>query len=627
MMEVPPLNPNQAKAVNWNNGPLLVLAGPGSGKTSVLAHRVGRIVRETAGESFHILGLTSTSRAAAEMRKRIKELVPNSAGRVNLTTYHSFSAAMLRQHGHLLGISPDFVVLSQEVDRLDILNEAIDEVGVHKYDSRQLLPLITRLTDQNVTADKAAECLRGIVDEGASQIGMIYGCYRRLMIKHNALDYGGMVAETLNLLANPAMRELIRDIYHYVCADEFQDTSMAEYDLLRSVVNPHTKNLFVVAGYNQTIYEWNGADPRRLEQIRRYFDMDVMSLPKNHRCPPSVVEMSNRLITNNHGRMPLVGGGGGMPYAAVRVMEFATAEEEAAWVAQDIEARSVSERAECTILARNRRSLERVVGALKARDIPVHLHTTKSAFANERMVWMHSALKLANARQDSRQLRLMCRSFNSLENTSLIDADIASVAMLSDGDYLRAWMHAVLREDLEPATRSLLERAVHNLVDRLDFQDFIKDCLEWFECRQKSVPAPDYDEYRAEMDAWSGLAGDAALGLDQTLISLLQQIDLHTKERLAPQGAVHCHTVFASGDMAFGHTYLIRMTEDELPDWRAVKQGNESNAMATERRVCLAAITRTQKTLTLTYPLEIAGNCRDPSRFLAEMGVAGQTAR
>lgn len=625
MMEVPLLNENQTKAVNWNDGPLLVLAGPGSGKTRVLTHRVGRIIRETAGKSFHILGLTFTNKAAAEMSKRVAALVPDSAGRVNLTTYHSFSAAILRQHGHLLDISPDFVVLSQDADRLDLLKDAIDDVGGAEYDSRRLLPLISRLTDQNVAADKAAEYLRENMDEDASRIGMIYGHYRQLMIKHNALDYGGLVAEALNLLANAAVRELIRDIYQYVCVDEFQDTSMAEYELLRSVVNPRTKNLFVVADYNQAIYEWKGADSRRLEQIRQHFDMDILNLPENYRCPSSVVEMSDRLIANNHGGMPSVDGD--MAYNAVRVMEFATAEEETEWIAKDIEARSVSERARCTILARNRRPLEQVVAALKARDIRAHLHAAKSEFSNERMVWMYSALKLANARQDCRQLRSMCRSFNSLENTNLIDTDIASVAMLSDGDYLRAWVRAALREELEPATKSFLEGAMHNLVDRLDFRSFIKDCFEWFERRQKSASAPDYDEYCAENAVWRGLVNDAALGRDQTLSSLLQQIDRRSKEPPAPEGAIHCYTVFASKGMGFDHTYLIRLTEDELPDWRAVKQGGQSREMAAERRVCFVAITRTQKTLTMTYPLEIAGRRKNPSRFLAEMGMARQTVR
>lgn len=628
MVDMSLLNANQIRAVNWGNGPLMVLAGPGSGKTRVLTSRIARIISKSAGESFHILGLTFTNKAAAEMRRRVRELVPDADRRVNLTTYHSFSVAILRQHGHLLGIRPDFLILSQEAERRAVLDEAIarTETGGAKYDSRRLLPLVTRLTAQNVAADRATEFLQDMPGN-AQHISEIYGHYRRLMIENGELDYGGMVAEALRLLEHTAVARMIRGIYPYVCVDEFQDTSMAEYQLLCSVVDPDTKNLFVVADDDQTIYEWSGADPKRLKHLRQRFDMTVMELPENYRCPPKVVEMANGLIANNprFDRTDSVAGKAEEADHIIRAMKFDTTEEEAEWVAKDIAGRPASERGRCAVLSRNWWALEQIVAALETHGVHGHLHVRKNEFANDRMVWLHSILRLANSRQDYNQLLLACRSFYDLEGINLVAANIASEAMIRDGDYLRAWTRAALRESLDPAARSFLEGAVSGLTDRLDFWGFVRGCFEWLERRQESSPAPDYEtEYRIEKAVWDGLVTEATVDVARermTLSALLQQIDLHSKEPPAPKGAVPCYTIFTSKGLEFDHTYLIRLVEGELPDWRASNKGSESREVCEERRICFVAVTRTQKSLTLTWPLSISGRSRKPSRFLAEMGA------
>lgn len=621
------LNANQARAVDWGTGPLLVLAGPGSGKTLVLTRRMARIISDSAEKSFCILGLTFTNKAAVEMRRRMGELAADPARRVNLTTYHSFSASILRQHGHLLGIRPDFEILTQDAERMAVLDAAIAKAASIRYSSRRLLPLITRLTDQNVAADGAAEFLREEMPQDAQYVGDVYRHYRRLMIENGELDYGCMVAEAIRLLTDTPAARLVRIIYPYVCVDEFQDTSQAEYQLLCRLVNPSTRNLFVVADGDQTIFEWNGADPRRLWQLQRQFDMTVLDLPENYRCPPKVVDMANMLITNNPEHCGAVGVASKPEEAGdtVRVMNFETAEEEAGWIAKDIAGRPADERGRCAVLSRNRWVLESVVSALKEHGISGHLHVRKSEFVDNRMVWLHSTLRLANSRQDGEQLRRVCRSFYVLEGINLAAADIASEAMMTDGDYLRAWTRAALRERLDPLARSFLEESMQGLSHRLNHEEFARDCFEWFERRQKSNPEPDYEtEYIIEKDVWDGLTAEIADDIvhkQTSLSALLQHIDLHSKEPPVPKGAVQCYTIFASKGMEFDHTYLIRLVEGDLPDRRAVSKGNTSRELCEERRVCFVAVTRTQKTLTLTYPRHVSGSAREPSRFLAEMGA------
>lgn len=504
------LNSSQLEAYNWNRGPLLVLAGPGSGKTRVLTHRMVRLIEESAGRHFQILGLTFTNKAAAEMQRRVSDLVPNADRRIRIDTYHSFGAAILRQHGHCLGISPDFAIMTQNSERTAVLEKAIVKAGmshVDGYDTSQLLEIITRIMDAGVDTDMAAESLRWASPDTACRIGKIYGHYRQLMIKHGELDYGGLLSESLNLLTKTTIGGLIRRIYPFVCVDEFQDTNDAQYKMLCSIVDPSTKNLFVVADDNQTIYEWNGASPQRVCQIQERFGMDILQLPENYRCPADVVKMANKLIARNlrHDKAESV------PIKTqqqqqqvVRIKEFDTVQKEADWIAVDIAARSLKVRQNCAVFARTQSTLKHVVDALDRRNIRAHLLNSRvSTFVNDRMMWLHSTLRLANSRQDDRQLVRICKLFYTLEGIDMVTDDIKSEAIMTcNGDLLRAWHQASLRSETRSTTRLFLQDEMPKLIDRLDVEGFVQGCFRWFALRQDEEPAPDYNgEYTDEKNA------------------------------------------------------------------------------------------------------------------------------
>ena len=290
MVDLSSLNANQLEAVSWNDGPLLVLAGPGSGKTRVLTYRIARIVEDSAGKTFRILGLTFTNRAASEMRTRVEDLVPNARNRILLTTFHSFCVDLLRQHGHHIGLRPDFTILPQTVDREAVLDEAIEVVRRNhtdaSYRGEQLLPMVNQLLDNCISPDDVLDELSNRNVENALAIAAIYSTYRRLMIEDNQLDFGCLIAEALGLLeSNPNVRRLISRVYPYVCVDEFQDTNLAQYRILANLVNPDTKNLFVVADDDQIIYQWNGADPKRLHALRTDFGVAVSTASRKLPLP------------------------------------------------------------------------------------------------------------------------------------------------------------------------------------------------------------------------------------------------------------------------------------------------------------------------------------------------------
>src|SRR5579862_1983569 len=229
MLKLDSLNASQRAAVLWNEGPLLVLAGPGSGKTRVLTLRVVRLLSESPGKRFRVLGLTFTNKAAAEMRDRVEELSGEQTERALLTTFHSFCADILRQHGNHVGLRPDFAILTQDVDREGILSEAISDLSANSGDYSQedikLLPAIDRLLGEAVAVESAADFFQD--KEVGERVKNLYGAYRQKLIDGNRLDFTSLLLVAHDLLVSrPPVAKQIRTIYPHICVDEFQDTNL-----------------------------------------------------------------------------------------------------------------------------------------------------------------------------------------------------------------------------------------------------------------------------------------------------------------------------------------------------------------------------------------------------------------
>lgn len=636
MVDLTSLNDRQFEAVGWQDGPLLVLAGPGSGKTKVLTSRIARIIESSSAEHFRILGLTFTNKAAAEMRQRIEALVAGSGSRVLLTTFHSFAGDVLRQHGHLIGLKPDFTIVTQDGERIGLLDEAIakaefDAEGL-SFTGERLLPLINRMLENDVAPDSVATMAMSLPVDQQDAIQAIYASYRRHLIACNSLDFPTLIAEAVAIFRDkPAVCRQAQRIYKYICVDEFQDTNLSQYHLLKYLINDQSKNLFVVADDDQIIYQWNGASPERLGKLQSDFGMNLVQLPANYRCPPSVIEIANKLISNNTMRSadkqslqalkPVVDG------EAIRVYQFGSFEDEVTWIASDIAARDDMERSRCVVLARTRKALELAVQKLTAVGIPAYLAMRKDEFVSAPLRWLHAALRLANNPLDREQARRLCKAFYALEGLQIDAANVISAAEAFDGSALRAFSHLGLaRPELAAETGVFLSTAMPILTDRLDFRTFAAAAFRWLEALQDASTATDepFAEYGDEKSTWSELVAEieAQFGAENvTLNVLLQELDMRSKAPSPPKGAVPCFTIHASKGMEFGHVYLIGMVEDQLPSWAAVKKGGDSREMQEERRNCFVAITRTEDTLTMTFSQRMFGWSKAPSRFLREMGL------
>lgn len=639
MIDLSSLNENQREAVLWDKGPLLVLAGPGSGKTRVLTYRIARILEQSEGQHYRILALTFTNKAAAEMRSRVEELVPRELSRVRLTTFHSYAAELLQQHGSHLRIRPDFQILSNDADREALLDNVLGQLRKDlsyslpdHFQARQLLPAVTRLLERCIAPDQAETLLQQANVQNAIPLARVYAAYREALRQTNSLDFPSLIAELLDLLSKfPFLVKHVRKVYKHILIDEFQDTNYSQYQILSLIAHPDPSPLFVVADDDQIIYQWNGASPKRIQALRDDFGVSELQLPENYRCPPLVIELANALIEKNlnrsAGKKPLKAVKQGESGDVVRVFHFNSVDEEAEWIAYDISQRSVDERINCAVLARTKKLLDLVGGKLEKAGVPVYFAARKDEFKSAPLRMLHAILRLVNSREDKQSLARLSKAFYELEGISIELAPVLSRASADGKDLLRSWLDEVHgRDALEKRTRYLLETDIRPLLNSLNYRSFADKLFDWAEACQSDL-RPDenaFNEFDEERKVWGMLLADIVKKFEGEEVSLhqfLHELDLTSKTPPKPPDAIPCFTIHASKGMEFGHVYLMGLVEDQLPSWAAVKKGDNSLEMQEERRNCFVAITRAQESLTMTFSSQVFGWSKQPSRFLHEMGV------
>ncbi|MCE5249417.1 ATP-dependent helicase [bacterium] len=639
MIDLSSLNENQREAVLWDKGPLLVLAGPGSGKTRVLTYRIARILEESEGQHFRILALTFTNKAAAEMRGRVEELVPKELSRVRLTTFHSYASELLQQHGIHLSFRPDFQILTNDADREALLDDVLGQLKKDinyslpkHFNAAQLLPAVTRLLDRCVSPDQAEELLQQSNVRNAIPLAQVYTAYRDALRLTNSLDFSSLIAETLDLLIkHPFLVKHIRKVYKHILVDEFQDTNHSQYKILSLITNPDPSTLFVVADDDQIIYQWNGASPKRIQSLRDDFNVTELQLPENYRCPPLVIEMANALIEKNlnrsAGKRPLKAVKQGVSEDVVRVYSFGNIDDEAEWIAQDIAKRKTQDRKNCAVLSRTKKLLDLIGHKLEEAGVPIYFTARKDEFKSAPLRMLHAILRLVNSKEDKQSLARLSKAFFELEGISIELSPVLSRASADGQDLLHSWLEEVKsRKEIEIKTRFLLETDIKPLLNSLNYRFFAEKLLKWAEELQSGVQQAEktFDEFEEECEVWNQILSEITKkfeGEEISLYQLLHELDLTSKTPPKPPNAIPCFTIHASKGMEFRHVYLMGLVEDQLPSWAAVKKGDNSLEMQEERRNCFVAITRAEESLTLTFSEKVFGWKKQPSRFLSEMGI------
>ncbi len=616
------LNANQRQAVEWGEGPLLVLAGPGSGKTVVLTLRIANLIMNSPDESFRILGLTFTVRAATEMQNRIRELIGEDTRRIKLCTFHSFCTDLLRQHGSQLGLKPDFSVITDDKDRIAILREIRDVEKLKIDDPEDSLNKIDIMFTHGIAAEELPKYFSPGQEVSCQLLQEVFRDYMGRLLEENQLDFGSMLHFTKELLEKkPRIAKQVRSVYRYVCVDEFQDTNLAQYRVLRMVAPGSLANLFVVADDDQIIFQWNGADPKRLEELKRDYEPQIMQLPENYRCPAEVVDIANQLIAHNpsRARAKLDGVSLNMVKGIVRLEAFDDFDAEVNGLISEIRPIPRNLRENCLVIARSNKLLARVQQGMHTAGLSAEIVSKHQDFTSPLVQFMYFVLKLANSPDSRSILNKLCSVATLVNDITLSAEDVSAKAKVEDLTPLRAFFLLV---EASHTLQSLAEKGQKLLCDALDFPGFVKACFQLFdELNMTEEDDEAYPDYADDKQNWQRIAEEIrrTQGDSVSLHIFLQEMDLSPKAKSLSKDCVRLQTVHTAKGVEFDYVFVIGLAEDQFPTYFAIKKGEA--AIREERRNCFVAITRSSKNLYMSYARSYFGWNKQPSRFLKEMGL------
>ena len=626
------LSPTQQQAVQWGEGAALVLAGPGAGKTTVLTTRVARILNATPDKNFRILALTFTTKASDEMRGRVEAMVPGLADRTVIGTFHSFCATVLRRHGSHLGIKPAFGIYDQDEDRAELLRDALEQAA-HRgepvtTDDTRWLKTIDQLRSSLVSPQKTTRHFRDV--RNGERVARVHAIYEEALRGHNVTDFNGMILDTCRLAHQvPAVAARIRRSYPYWLIDEFQDTTPAQYRLIRFMAGSEFTNIFVVADDDQIIYEWAGASYRQIAAFREHFAPELIQLVENRRCPPEVVQAANNLIARNSQRTP-----GKAPLVATKPADgpaimyrtFESDRQEAQAVAREVAA--IGDRAwgNTGILSRTKTLLRPVAEALQESGVTAAVVARRGRFASPQFLWLQSCLDLVLRSTDRRQFTAMVASANRFAGIDVDAAILAAEAQSLSVSYLEYWALAASESENAIAAR-LADCATRLVRSRAAWRKVVSEAVAWLPETAEACGGlvSDADEDRKFWE--SALhAIRTEKGSEPDLDELLQGLALRSKEPPLDPGAVRLMTIHAAKGLEFEYVWLIGVAEQILPSWQSLKAGAAPAELEEERRNCFVAITRTKKQLTITCAGQYRGWQRRQSRFVEEMSEGSPEA-
>jgi DNA helicase-2/ATP-dependent DNA helicase PcrA len=613
-------NENQRAIIEAGDEPLLVVAGPGAGKTYVLEQRVRRLLVAEPESHFRILAITFTNVAASNLKRRLNDLEYDHNDRLEIGTFHSFAARVLQQHGSHVGLSPDFSIISAIEDREAIAAEAFADMDLPS-DVSTIIPLISRRYERGVYPDD-------VIDASGSEpyLDRCMQAYRNLSIARGQMDFPLLIYVVLELFTRyPALAKLLRKIYRYICVDEFQDTNRAQFQLIELLASGDPRGILFLADQDQVIYQWNGASPRRLREAQEFFNMKVLLLPTSFRCPPVVLKAANRLISHNAERFV------SPDFRAdeeregdISIRSFESETAEADWIVSELA--EETDRDDTVVLARNRSTLERILRAAEKAQVRASIPTTRYEFESAPLSMLHSMLRLANVSDNVKALDRLVASFFQMTGRVIDAEQIRSDASALERNPLSVFFSRLVPVAVTSEFKELAHAVDSDLVERRHFRAISALFFAWVE---RIASATDwartaylasYEEERAVWEEFEilhrGLASDKV-----TLGEFLRALDLASKEPVR-YDVVRLLTVHAAKGLEFRRVYIVGATDGQFPAFQAVKLGDTSDAMEEERRSFFVAITRSRDRVIVSYSRHVRGYAARPSRFLAEMGIA-----
>jgi DNA helicase-2/ATP-dependent DNA helicase PcrA len=632
------LNDPQREAVRHGEGPLLVLAGAGSGKTRVLTHRIAYLLATGAARPGEILAITFTNKAASEMRERVGQLVGRATRAMWVTTFHSACSRMLRADAEKLGYSRGFTIYD-ESDSLRMLKRCMAELGVDpkRFPPRSIRSQISGAKNELVAADAYAQAQGSVFEETAADV---YALYEKRMLEANAMDFDDLLVRTVNLLElSEEARERWRRTFRHVLVDEYQDTNHAQYRLLQLLVAEHG-NLMVVGDEDQSIYRFRHADIRNILDFERDFpDAEIVKLEQNYRSTQTILSAANAVVERNRERRPKrlwTEIAGGEP---VRLSELSDEHEEARWVAGEVERLAEEEdvkREDVAVFYRTNAMSRVLEDTLNRFDLPYQVIGGTKFYERAEVKDAVAYLSLlANPSDQVSFARIVNSPRRGIGNTS--QARLASHANTTG---LPIWDVAERVEEV-PGLGGAAIKAVSRfhetmtgLRERAEEEGSVAGLLEavlqetgYLEAlaAERTIEAEGRAENlealvagAAEFDAEREREGESEV---PPLEEYLQQISLYTEQDglREEESLITLMTLHNAKGLEYDTVFVVGCEDGAFPHMRALEVGGEEE----ERRLCYVGITRARKRLYLTWARErrLFGRAERnlPSRFVDEL--------
>ncbi|AHF04610.1 ATP-dependent DNA helicase Rep [Marichromatium purpuratum 984] len=629
------LNPRQRQAVRYTDGPLLVLAGAGSGKTRVITRKIAHLIDHGGLKPRHIRAVTFTNKAAREMRARIGQQLQGTDTRgLAISTFHTLGLEILRRDPEPAGLRPGFSLLdAQDVESM--LKE-------HLRQSRAPDSIAPGALQQRISRWKndtigPAEALSRAEDAFEAELAGLYADYERSLRAYNAVDFDDLILAPARLLTEcQPVREAWRARIRYLLVDEYQDTNGAQYELVRLLAGP--EGAFTVVGDDdQSIYAWRGARPENLARLREdYPQLEIIMLEQNYRSSAGILGLANTLIANNpHVFEKRLWSELG-PGEPARVLRCRDERDEAERVTAEILHLHHAERVafgDIAILYRGNHQARLFEQALRVHDIPYFLSGGTSFFARTEVKDVMAYLRLlANPEDDAALLRVVNTPRREIGPSTL--ERLAAHARAEGTSLFAACADPALAEHLNPRQRDRLgaftalireqaraadgdpPTALRTLVERIDYPTWLRE-----NASSQQVAERRYENVEDLLKWLGSLHRDTkrrrGLGDLVAHLTLLDVLERQDEEEGGER--VSLMTLHAAKGLEFPHVFLVGMEEELLPHRTSI----EEDTIEEERRLAYVGITRAQRGLTFT----LARRRRrygewvrsEPSRFLGEL--------
>ena len=607
------LNEQQKKGVFTTDGPVLLLAGAGSGKTRVLTHRIAYLIDELGVNSWNIMAITFTNKAAGEMKERVENLVGVGSDSIWVTTFHSTCVRILRRYADRIGYDNNFAIYDTD-DQKTVMKEVCKrlQIDTKQLKERTILGAISSAKDELISPPEYEMNAAG--DYRKQKIASAYREYQETLRKNNAMDFDDLIMKTVELFkTDQEVLASYQKRFKYIMVDEYQDTNTAQFELIR-LLAAGTRNLCVVGDDDQSIYKFRGANIRNILDFEKvYPEAVVIRLEQNYRSTQNVLDAANAVIKNNTGRKEKTlwtdhGNGN-----RIHFRQFDNAYEEAEFVADDIAGKKrngIADYGDCAVLFRTNAQARLLEERFVVEGIPYNVVGGVNFYARKEIKDLLAYLKtIDNGRDDlavKRIINIPKRGIGAATIVKVQDyADLHEISFyeaLCQADEVTG-LTSKTAEKLKPFVN--LINVFRSKVDFYGIKELLEDVIETTGY-VKELEASDEEDAEARIENIDELISKAAAfeeTHDQpTLGEFLEEVALVADIDNVEEGnnRVLLMTIHSAKGLEFSHVYMTGMEDGIFPSYMTIVS-DDPDEIEEERRLAYVGITRAKEDLTLCY--------------------------